>query len=179
MLDYVHPDDRSGNVVKFDQLRNRTLDSYRHEMRYRTASAGFRWLEVAAQRTLTTEGAAAGVSGTLNDVTDRYESEQMKEQFFALISHELRTLLAAILGYLELLDEEEGQRLSDDGREFIVVMQRNGQRLMRLIGDLLFAAQVESGTLSPDPSHWRAMRTMTSLRSMRTAIGSDKSWTTC
>jgi PAS domain S-box-containing protein len=147
-VDFVHPDDRQGNHELFRKLRDHEISSYRYEMRYRVADGEYRWLEVAARRTVTTEGETSGVSGTLSDVNDRHESERMKEQFFALVSHELRTPLAAIIGYLELLDEEESERLSEDGREFVQVMQRNSQRLMRLIGDLLFAAQVDAGTLS-------------------------------
>ncbi len=92
--------------------------------------------------------AILGAVMSVHDVTAQREAERMKDQFFALVSHELRTPLAAIIGYLELLDEEEHDNLSDDGREFVSVMQRNSQRLMRLIGDLLFAAQVDAGTLT-------------------------------
>ncbi|MCW2928795.1 MAG: sensor histidine kinase [Thermoleophilia bacterium] len=147
-VDYVHPEDRDGNHELFVQLRDREIDRYRFEMRYQVASGDYRWFEVAARRTVSVDGDQSGVAGTLTDITDRYEAERLKEQFFALVSHELRTPLSAIIGYLELLDEEERDRLSPDGREFITVMQRNSQRLMRLIGDLLFAAQVEAGTLA-------------------------------
>jgi PAS domain S-box-containing protein len=146
-IEYVHPEDRAANEALFEQLRRRELPGYSHEMRYRTANGSYRWLEVWARPVLDHDR-LLGVTGTLVDITERYEAEQMKEQFFALVSHELRTPLAAIIGYLELLGEEEGERLSEDGRNFVAVMQRNSQRLMRLIGDLLFAAQVESGTLS-------------------------------
>ncbi|MBC7461918.1 MAG: PAS domain S-box protein, partial [Thermoleophilia bacterium] len=133
-VDFVHPEDRSGNERKFLQLRDREIDSYRYEMRYRVASGDYLWFEVLARRTVTPQGEPGGISGTMSDITDRFEAERVKEEFFALVSHELRTPLAAIIGYLELLDQEEGERLPDDGRNFVAVMQRNSQRLMRLIG---------------------------------------------
>ena len=107
-----------------------------------------REFEATAAPILLYGDAVLGSVMTLHDVTARREADRMKDQFFALVSHELRTPLAAIIGYLELLDEEEHDNLSEDGREFVSVMQRNSQRLMRLIGDLLFAAQVEAGTLT-------------------------------
>jgi signal transduction histidine kinase len=74
------------------------------------------------------------------------ESERLKDEFFALVSHELRTPLTSIIGYLELvLDDEE---LSEEARRFLEVVERNAQRLLRLVGDMLFLAQVEAGRLS-------------------------------
>ena len=75
------------------------------------------------------------------------EGERLKDEFFALVSHELRTPLTSIIGYLELvLDDEE--TLSDDARRFLEVVERNAKRLLRLVGDMLFVAQVEAGRLS-------------------------------
>jgi signal transduction histidine kinase len=88
----------------------------------------------------------------LSDVTARREAERMKDEFSALVSHELRTPLTSIIGYMELLrDEAEGD--GDDPAahrraQFLAVVDRNARRLLRLVGDLLFVAQVEAGKLS-------------------------------
>lgn len=74
------------------------------------------------------------------------ESERQKDEFFALVSHELRTPLTSIIGYLELvLDAED---LSEDDRRFLEIVERNARRLLRLVGDMLFIAQVEAGRLT-------------------------------
>lgn len=77
------------------------------------------------------------------------EAERIKREFFALVSHELRTPLTSLLGYLEILRDEPS--LSADTLEFLGVMDRSGRRLLRLIGDLLLAAQIDAGRpfLSP------------------------------
>jgi CHASE3 domain sensor protein/signal transduction histidine kinase len=93
----------------------------------------------------------------LSDVTARREAERMKDEFSALVSHELRTPLTSIIGYLELLrDEAEGD--ADDPAaaqraQFLNVVDRNARRLLRLVGDLLFVAQVEAGKLSLEEEH--------------------------
>jgi signal transduction histidine kinase/CHASE3 domain sensor protein len=82
----------------------------------------------------------------IREVTAVRESERVKDEFVATVSHELRTPLTSIVGYAEvLLDSEE---LPDEQREFLQVINRNAQRLHRLVGDLLFFAQVESGKLT-------------------------------
>jgi signal transduction histidine kinase len=75
------------------------------------------------------------------------ELMRMKDDFSAAVSHELRTPLTSILGYLELLQENVGQRSKDD-EAYLVVVQRNAERLLRLVSDLLLVAQVEDSVLA-------------------------------
>lgn len=74
------------------------------------------------------------------------ESERQKDEFFALVSHELRTPLTSIIGYLELVQDDDG--LDEESRGFLEIVDRNARRLLRLVGDMLFVAQVEAGRLS-------------------------------
>lgn len=91
-------------------------------------------------------GAPLGRVVVLRDITGERESERLKDEFFALVSHELRTPLTSIIGYLDLvLDDGE---VDGDTQRFLEVVQRNARRLLRLVGDLLFVAQVEAGQLS-------------------------------
>jgi PAS domain S-box-containing protein len=80
------------------------------------------------------------------------ESERLKDEFFALISHELRTPLTSILGYTELLAEVESENLSDQGRNFVEVIDRNAKREMRLVRDLLLLVRMEAGTFTLEPA---------------------------
>jgi signal transduction histidine kinase len=110
--------------------------------------------EVSALPITNAEGELLGAVTTIHDVTAQRHAERMKEHFLALVSHELRTPLSSVLGYLALLRDEEMERLSDDGRAFLQVMERNGDRLMRLITDLLFVAQMGRVELSVDPAEF-------------------------
>jgi signal transduction histidine kinase len=76
------------------------------------------------------------------------ELDRLKDEFVALVSHELRTPLTSIRGYLELVLDGEAGDLTDDQREFLGIVERNAHRLLALVGDLLFLAQVEAGKLS-------------------------------
>jgi signal transduction histidine kinase len=72
------------------------------------------------------------------------ELDRLKDEFVALVSHELRTPLTSIRGYLELVTEDVAG-LSDEQRQFLGVVDRNANRLQRLVTDLLFVAQVDAG----------------------------------
>ena len=64
----------------------------------------------------------------------------------ALVSHELRTPLTSIIGYIQLLRDERANGLDTD--HFAEVIERNAERLLHLVGDLLFLSQMQSGQLA-------------------------------
>ena len=73
-------------------------------------------------------------------------ADQLKDEFIALVSHDLRTPLTSIIGYVELaLDEDGSAPLDDERRRYIQVVARSSDRLLRLVDDLLLAARLQSG----------------------------------
>jgi PAS domain S-box-containing protein len=96
-------------------------------------------------------GVHAGWNFVGTDMTEARATERMKDQFVSLISHELRTPLSSILGYLELVLDDEDGTLTDEQRQFLGTVERNAHRLQRLVGDLLFTAQVEAGRFTLQP----------------------------
>lgn len=91
------------------------------------------------------DGSKHGYLLVITDETRAVEVARMKDEFVGMISHELRTPLSAIIGFLDLLKNDPAQPLSVDQQEFVGIIERNAQRLLNLVGDLLFTAQVESG----------------------------------
>jgi signal transduction histidine kinase len=76
------------------------------------------------------------------------EADRMKDEFVALISHDLRTPLTSIMGYVELaLDDGLDEDLDSERRSYLEVVARSSQRLLRLVDDLLFVARLQSGRL--------------------------------
>jgi signal transduction histidine kinase len=76
------------------------------------------------------------------------EVDRMKEEFVASVSHELRTPLTSIRGYLELVLEGDPDDLTPEHRDYLRIIDRNANRLLDLINDLLDVAQAESGRLA-------------------------------
>ncbi|MBV8080719.1 MAG: hypothetical protein JO186_10150 [Actinobacteria bacterium] len=73
------------------------------------------------------------------------ELVRMRDEFVASVSHELRTPLTSILGYLELImDGEAGDAA------MLTIVQRNAERLLRVVSDLLLVAEVDGSTLGLD-----------------------------
>lgn len=99
-----------------------------------------------AERTARAE--AESIQRLLAEQNDRLrELDRMKDEFVSLVSHELRTPLTSIRGYLALF-KEDGGNLTPKQRQFIKVVDRNAQRLLELVGDLLFLAKLDAGSFA-------------------------------
>ena len=124
------------------------------------------------------EGQISSYLSVVRDVTDRRAAEQAlvfaldkeretnqrmleldraKGEFVSAVSHELRTPLTSIVGYTELLTDDFSANLTALQQQLIERIERNGERLLHLVEDLLTLARVEDGSLSLD-------RTPTDLR---------------
>jgi signal transduction histidine kinase len=74
--------------------------------------------------------------------------DQLKDDFVASVSHELRTPLTSIRGYLELVLDGDVAELTEEQLRYLLVVDRNAGRLLRVVDDLLFAAQVDAGKVA-------------------------------
>ncbi|MER7900701.1 ATP-binding protein [Streptomyces sp. NPDC096046] len=103
----------------------------------------------------TAESMAGGVARALRTST-LYEHEkhlvdelraldQAKSDFLSTVSHELRTPLTSIVGYIELLEDEDTGPLTQPQHKMLDVVARNAHRLRTLIEDLLTLSRIESG----------------------------------
>jgi signal transduction histidine kinase len=77
------------------------------------------------------------------------EADRLKDEFVALISHDLRTPLTSIIGYVELALDED---VPAEVRSHLQVVSRNGERLLALVNDLLFVARLQTGGLALEPN---------------------------
>lgn len=86
------------------------------------------------------EAATAQLAGQNEELR---ELDRLKDEFIALVSHELRTPLTSIIGYIELVGDEQ-ESLSESQRRFLAIAARNVDRLSGLVEELLFLVQLES-----------------------------------
>ena len=97
------------------------------------------------------EGTVISVIAQGRDVTQQLEAERMKKEFTSTLSHELRTPLTSIIGSLQLINSGVVGDVDKDVAELTVVAERNGQRLLDLINDILDIEKIESGKLTMEP----------------------------
>jgi PAS domain S-box-containing protein len=161
--DLVHPD---------DQLRARaflaalvTHGGIRPETEFRLRSGGGTWVEVEALGdNLLKDPRVEGIVVTIRDVSKRKaleeglrlqvnelrELDRIKSELVSTVSHELRTPLTTVVGHVEMLTDGDLGELSADQRWAVGAIQRNCERLLTLIEDMLTLAKIENGGLGLD-----------------------------
>jgi PAS domain S-box-containing protein len=82
---------------------------------------------------------------TMLDVTERREIERLKQEFVAMISHDLKTPLTSIVGNLALVSANAFGTLNERGKYLVETSEKQGERLINLINDLLFLEKIEAG----------------------------------
>lgn len=163
----LHPDDRDDVLARTRSCRQAGFP-FEYEYRMVTRRGDVIWVRDAAVP-MGDPSNPHQWQGYVIDITERKHAEEQREQllegersqnerlleldrmkdvFVASVSHELRTPLTSIRGYLELVLDGEAGPLSGEQEEFLGIVNRNSDRLLALVGDLLDVAQVEAGTLS-------------------------------
>ena len=84
-----------------------------------------------------------GLAITMNDITSLKKLDRIKTDFVSTVSHDLRSPLTAILGYVELIDRVGS--INDTQREFIRRVQTSVHSITDLVDDLLNLGRIEAG----------------------------------
>jgi PAS domain S-box-containing protein len=118
----------------------------------RVATARRDGVEIVCEWNLTPlvnpEHRVISVIGQGRDMTQQIEAERMKQEFTSTLSHELRTPLTSIIGSLQLINSGVLGDVEKDILELTTIAERNGQRLLDLINDILDVEKIESGKLT-------------------------------
>lgn len=172
----IHPDDAPGVRATIDLL---LAGSDVPEVRFRThpQRGPVRWLRRVYQRIdRAEEGLKPRYIGTMQDITEIQEAEeklrrvnqeleqrvtertaqlrqanQELEAFSYTVSHDLKAPLRGIDGYSQLLVEEYGPKLDEEGRQFVQRVRHGVQLMSDLINDLLEYSRMERRDMARDP----------------------------
>jgi len=128
------------------------------EARMRRKDGAVIWVSIDARTVKDERGDVKYYEGSLIDITDRKDAEQMKSDFVSFATHQLRTPLAGIKWLLELAQAPD---LPEESASYILDARASADRLIRLVNDLLDVSRLEGGRLatSPQPTDLAAMST--------------------
>jgi PAS domain S-box-containing protein len=95
-------------------------------------------------------GNVTGLIVFIQDVSEMRHIEMVKSGFVSMISHELRTPLTAIIGYADLLDRVDPSEKPELYAQIMGKIRDRGDRMRRLIDNLLTLSQIQSGPVRLD-----------------------------
>jgi len=99
-------------------------------------------------------------------------ANQAKSDFLANMSHEIRTPMTSILGYAELLEEQDSDAVKR--HEHLAAIQRNGKHLLTLINDILDVSKIEAGQMTTERIECRICEVLADLLSLLRQRARDK-----
>ena len=150
VFDFIDPEDQSLMAARLEQRRCGIANV--HDFRFRRADGRELWAIVSASPYMDDQGIVVGILGMLTDITDRKRAEEelrnadrRKEEFLAVLSHELRNPLAPIQTAVDLL-EQAGTSGAGSERE-LAMIKRQVQNLKRLVDDLLDVSRISRGKI--------------------------------
>ncbi|HUD07490.1 MAG TPA: ATP-binding protein [Candidatus Saccharimonadales bacterium] len=94
----------------------------------------------------------AGAVAVIRDVTQQHQAEKQRADFISTASHEMRTPVAAIEGYLALALNEKVSSIDSKARDYLEKAHESTEHLGKLFQDLLTSAKAEDGRLSNHPT---------------------------
>ncbi len=94
-------------------------------------------------------GQVSGVALLILDVTEREKRDELRREFSANVSHELKTPLTSISGFAELM--RDGIVSADKMREFSADIYAESQRMISLVEDIMLLSRLDEGSAEPEP----------------------------
>jgi PAS domain S-box-containing protein len=163
----IHPDDRAAVAAQFEKFAH----GQNSEVEYRLIRADGQviWIRDSGRVEKDVDQESILIYGVVSDITGRKQAEEalalardealkanrLKSQLLANVSHDLRTPLSAILGYVDMLQLGVYGPLTIQQQSITQKIMSCTTRLTDLVNHLLDQAQLEAGTLKLNPS-WLA-----------------------
>ena len=106
---------------------------------------------ITRRKLLRSDGSSMGYVAVIRDCTEEKEMEQIKNDFFSMVTHELKTPLTTIEGYVKLLARGRPDPVSDEQRRVLAIVSAQTDLVKRMVQDLLDISRISAGRLSLDP----------------------------
>lgn len=142
----IHPDDLS--LTKTKHIHSiETGGLFEVENRYRRHDGVYRW---HLNRSTPLRNAAGEIIfwvGTATDIEDQKREMELKDEFIGIASHELKTPLTSLKGYLQLISGYKKEELPQQVKNYIAKAGGSLAKLQGLIDDLLDVSKIKAGRL--------------------------------
>jgi PAS domain S-box-containing protein len=145
-LSIVHPDDREGNLKAWLHAIT-TGTNYFFEHRLGLANGQYRWQLSRAIPQRDAEGNIRMWVGTSTDIQEIREMDEQKDLFIGMASHELKTPVTTIKGYVQLLQTMYAEGADTFLQDSLGTIGRQVANLTTLITDLLDLSKIKAGGL--------------------------------
>jgi PAS domain S-box-containing protein len=145
-INIIHPEDRDQNFLAWKEAATNGND-FIFENRFINKNGESRWQLSRAKPLKDNDGNIKMWIGTSTDIHDMKEADQQKDFFISMASHELKTPITSIKGYVQLLSNKYRDSQDPFLKNALNVLNKQVTTLSTLVTDLLDVSKIKSGSL--------------------------------
>jgi PAS domain S-box-containing protein len=162
--------------TEVDNIKQTTLGQVRSVERINLETTARRKDGTLADIVLTGYWSAreSGLFCIMHDFSQQKQLERLKDEFFAMVSHDLKNPLTSILGLLSLLERGVLGEISDHGKKLAVAAQAECGTMLRLLDDFLDIKRIESGGFELQPQQFELNQTIDNVVASMSLRASEK-----
>jgi len=143
----IHPDDLYKKDSMFKDCLQKPGKNIRAEFRVLHQNGTYRYMDIICINLLS-DRRVKGIVVNYRDITERKLLEQQKDTFVGMASHELKTPMASLKGYVDILLEEiQNKKSMHPPVDILLRINKQIDRLTLLINDLLDYTYIETGKI--------------------------------
>jgi PAS domain S-box-containing protein len=142
----VHPDDYEGINAVWKQSLS-TAKIFNYDVRLKSKNGDFRWFTVKGEPVFDEANTITKWVGAFTDIHEQKISEEKKDEFISIASHEMKTPLTTAKAYLQMLELTLDQN-NEEANLYAKKASQAVNRLNELIGELLDVSKIQQGKLN-------------------------------
>ncbi|NOX62635.1 MAG: GAF domain-containing protein [Chloroflexi bacterium] len=142
---FVHNDDF---LALLEAMRQSPHEAQARELTLTRSRSGREAVYQALATPLFAGESLQGIAAVLRDITGQKELERMKSNFLSVVSHELKTPLHSIKGFVDIILMGRTGPVTEIQRDFLETVKQQTDHLQRMIDDLLEFSRLESGRVT-------------------------------
>jgi two-component system phosphate regulon sensor histidine kinase PhoR len=142
----VHPDDLEKTLSLYNNSL-KTGELFEIENRYKRYDGVYRWHLNRSKPLKNEAGDIIFWVGTATDIEDQKQEMERKDEFIGIASHELKTPLTSLKGYLQLIAGYKKEELPPVVKQYVTKASVSISKLQSLINDLLDVSKIKAGRL--------------------------------
>lgn len=145
----IHPEDLPETIIEWETSIRKGVP-FKREDRKRSSNGTYRWNLAHALPFKDDEGKILAWFGVCTDIEDQKRDMEKKDEFISMASHELKTPVTSLKVFTEIMLMDAARKPNKAELGMLKKMDKQINKLTRLIGDLLDVSKTNSGQLSYD-----------------------------
>lgn len=154
-LNNLHPEDRDRIRQDIANAKIKNISNGVYNAKYRIVNPldrRVRWVQAKGQVFFDDNNTPIRFTGTITDITEQHESEMLKNDFIAMVSHELKTPLTTLKAYIQTLLLRANKNNDENSKVALIKADTQIKKMGTMIKGFLDVSRLESGRMSLCPS---------------------------